>query len=283
MASPAYDGRASQESRLLARALERNLRDSGLLDMEALCVAAGRKVQPFGACTVAGFAEGAWDAQRSKEASSPPTGVAPACTSPGAQPAQLWHARHGGPLPGCWPQGQLPCILHCASLHILACWAGFAALERNLRNSGMLDMEALCVADGRKVRPSASCTVPGFATVACIAPVCTAFRREAGLTPVLPAGTCLRARALPCNLRDSGMLDVEALCVAAGCKVSCLAFCTVHLHSLAVLGKLCGSFACSRAHWSATCATPACSTQRVSVVLLAARKGSEELHIGRLG
>ena len=32
------------ESRLLARALERNLRDSGMLDMEALCVAAGRKV-----------------------------------------------------------------------------------------------------------------------------------------------------------------------------------------------------------------------------------------------
>ena len=44
MASPAYDGRASAESRLLARALERNLRDSGMLDMEALCVAAGRKV-----------------------------------------------------------------------------------------------------------------------------------------------------------------------------------------------------------------------------------------------
>ena len=46
MASPAYDGRASTESRLLARALERNLRDSGMLDMEALCIAAGRKV-PF--------------------------------------------------------------------------------------------------------------------------------------------------------------------------------------------------------------------------------------------
>ena len=45
MASPAYDGRASGESRLLARALERNLRDSGMLDMEALCVAAGRKVR----------------------------------------------------------------------------------------------------------------------------------------------------------------------------------------------------------------------------------------------
>ena len=44
MASPAYDGRASAESRLLARALERNLRDSGMLDMEALCIAAGRKV-----------------------------------------------------------------------------------------------------------------------------------------------------------------------------------------------------------------------------------------------
>ena len=47
MASPAFDGRASGESRLLARALERNLRDSGMLDMEALCVAAGRKVRSF--------------------------------------------------------------------------------------------------------------------------------------------------------------------------------------------------------------------------------------------
>ena len=47
MSSPAYDGRPSQESRLLARSLERNLRDSGMLDMEALCVAAGRKVGPY--------------------------------------------------------------------------------------------------------------------------------------------------------------------------------------------------------------------------------------------
>ena len=45
LGSPAWDGRPSQESRLLARALERNLRDSGMLDMEALCVAAGRKVR----------------------------------------------------------------------------------------------------------------------------------------------------------------------------------------------------------------------------------------------
>lgn len=45
IAGPAHEvGRATEEESLLSRLLEKSLRDSGAVDREALCIAAGQKV-----------------------------------------------------------------------------------------------------------------------------------------------------------------------------------------------------------------------------------------------